>query len=676
MTKTKALFSAFLVFLMISGLGFVGNVHFGRAQNGTDVSGIINSNTIWNQASSPYILIGNVLVNNSVSLIIQEGVMVNFNGYYLRVNGTLHVQGTPSNNIVFNIPNGAGSGDSAIEFESSSQGWNDTTKSGSIIENTFITSTWELYPTILIDSVSPKINNNTIYCTNELNNNDAINVEGTATPTISNNTIEGQITANGGTISNNTIVGARLAGIWLTGNTTAYGNTVYGCEKGILATSSNENYYSSTLIVGNLIFNNTRGMELEIYSYGYYPRSIITQNNTVSNNTDGIMISSDSGPATYSILNNNIYDNKDYDFLLAGNINQDINATYNWWGTNDSQAIGPKIWDFKYNFNLGTVNFVPFLKSINSQAPIYNPNAYGLPPMPTSTPTQTPTVTPTPPPTTPPPSPTASPAPSTSSTSTPTPPPSTTPTSNPTPNPTSLPSLKATRVSISIDASSSTVGSSVNINGKLTDSTGKPLTNKIITLSYTLPGSSNSIPIGSDTTSSAGDYSLQWVNTASGIFTLKVDWIGDTVYQASSNTTTLSFLPYQKQNVFLVESNSTITELAFNSTSSEFSFNVNGPSGTTGYVKTTIAKNLMTNPENTKVYLDGNQLNYTITSNADSWQLTFNYSHSTHSVSIMLKTESTIPELSTWVIISLISIATLSLIVLKKKQSRRLQRFQ
>jgi hypothetical protein len=62
-------------------------------------------------------------------------------------------------------------------------------------------------------------------------------------------------------------------------------------------------------------------------------------------------------------------------------------------------------------------------------------------------------------------------------------------------------------------------------------------------------------------------------------------------------------------------------------TSSELSFTVNGTSGNTGYVKVTIAKSLVSNAENVKVYLDGNQLNYEVTSNTDSWLLTFMYLH-------------------------------------------------
>jgi hypothetical protein len=92
----------------------------------------------------------------------------------------------------------------------------------------------------------------------------------------------------------------------------------------------------------------------------------------------------------------------------------------------------------------------------------------------------------------------------------------------------------------------------------------------------------------------------------------------------------------EEELLFAVSSNSTVTSLAFNSTTSVLSFTVSGPSGTTGYVKVTIAKSLISNPENIKVYLDGNQLNYEVTSSADSWLLSFTYTHSTHRVSVDL----------------------------------------
>jgi hypothetical protein len=98
----------------------------------------------------------------------------------------------------------------------------------------------------------------------------------------------------------------------------------------------------------------------------------------------------------------------------------------------------------------------------------------------------------------------------------------------------------------------------------------------------------------------------------------------------------LAVIPFKEQNVFSVTSNSTISELAFNSTSRELSFTATGPSGTTGYVNVYIAKTLVSDISDVKVYLDGDQLDYTATSLVDSWLLQFTYIHSTHRIAVNL----------------------------------------
>ena len=87
---------------------------------------------------------------------------------------------------------------------------------------------------------------------------------------------------------------------------------------------------------------------------------------------------------------------------------------------------------------------------------------------------------------------------------------------------------------------------------------------------------------------------------------------------------------------FFVESNSTVSELFFNSTSRELSFAVSGESGTEGYVEITIAKSLVSSVQDVKVYLDGTQLSVAITEDGDSWLLRFTYMHSTHHVIVSL----------------------------------------
>ncbi len=192
-------------------------------------------------------------------------------------------------------------------------------------------------------------------------------------------------------------------------------------------------------------------------------------------------------------------------------------------------------------------------------------------------------------------------------------------------------------ISISAESLSTTAGSAVNVFGTLKDSENKPLQNKTVVLSYIFSGVDSWIPISSGLTDEQGNYNIQWINSASGKFTLKTEWKGESTSIGVSNTTTLSFLPYENKQVFLFESNSTLHDLAFNNQTSTLSFNVAGPSGTTGYVIATISKNLLANGENLQVYMDGKQLTYSVASTLNSWVVTFNYSHSTHQISIHLE---------------------------------------
>jgi len=51
----------------------------------TDVSGVISSNTTWGALSSPYIVTGNILLNEGLTLTIEAGVTVNVLGTKITV---------------------------------------------------------------------------------------------------------------------------------------------------------------------------------------------------------------------------------------------------------------------------------------------------------------------------------------------------------------------------------------------------------------------------------------------------------------------------------------------------------------------------------------------------------------------------------------------------------------
>jgi hypothetical protein len=231
-----------------------------------------------------------------------------------------------------------------------------------------------------------------------------------------------------------------------------------------------------------------------------------------------------------------------------------------------------------------------------------------------------------------------------------------------------------TVVSISAEPSI-TLGSPVHIYGSLTNG-GVALPNELVMLKYSFLGAEEWYPIGSALTDASGNYSIQWINTATGTFFLRAEWKGNDELSGAYADITLNSLPSQS-GIFFVESNSTVTSLSFNSTTSELSFTVSGPSGTSGYVKAAIAKNLVSNAENIRVYLDGNLLNYGITSNEDSWFLFFTYTHSEHNVNVDLGVNTSATGLlviSTWTWIFIVAIPVAigtSMLVYWKKRKRQ-----
>jgi len=227
-----------------------------------------------------------------------------------------------------------------------------------------------------------------------------------------------------------------------------------------------------------------------------------------------------------------------------------------------------------------------------------------------------------------------------------------------------IPTRMPTLVSISTSSSSTFIGFTVDINGTLCDLYGNGLENEPVVLYYTFSGVTTWFPITSGITNNLGHYYAQWIPYATGYFTIKAEWVGNTTYIGASNNVTLSVIPYENQYVFSVESNSTISALAFNTTSWELSFTASGPSGTKGYVKVTVAKSLVENITNIRAYLDGNQTEFSITSIDDSWLLTFNYIHSTHQIVVDLDIN-IIPEFPLAIILPLFAILTILAVACK-----------
>jgi len=416
---------------------------FGLAQSGTNVTGIIAQDTTWTPSGSPYTLTGNTLVYEGATLTIQPGVTVNLGSYYIEVNGTLSAIGNPANKITFN--------GGQITFTTVSNGWNEQTNSGCLIENAVIqqTSISSVNPTKIdscvvngkITVASSIITNNVV--TGNINSYTAFPEQGqTNAPmdssvissnnvngeiilgylglgsvtapweacTVSGNTVEGSIISGSpkGTpqIFNNTVTSAPQSvkgtvsngeGIGCDGYASIYNNYIYGCQDGISLYTLRVfggNLPCYATIQNNIITGNAQGISISLtdvhggIGQQYCPTIL---NNTVSGNTIGISLSGFGYTAAPIIKYNNLQSSSNYTFYLQESNNVDL--SYNWWGTNDQHAINQSIYDFKNDFNLGIVNFVPYLTATNPQTPttLNTPT-----PMPTPSTSQTPSSSPNP----------------------------------------------------------------------------------------------------------------------------------------------------------------------------------------------------------------------------------------------------------------------------------------
>jgi hypothetical protein len=406
----KLLLSAFLITILIGGLILVNVMHFGTAQ-ATEVTGIISSDTMWTKANSPYNLTSSITVAPEVTLTIEPGTIVQLNEYHIQINGTLIARGTSSDPINFHGGTPISTGGWAITtednaysivFSPASTNWSQQTQSGCIIENAVIGNfvvnggSPKISNSFLVNidiwGGTPEISNNTVvggigvYAGSALianntvsqqyhyffeliaqrydRNNNVIIITRKATPFVSGNVIIGNISqveqgigfeTENATITNNTIYGCYGAAIGFyegTGNATISGNIIYDCSYGISLNETGRLYSNHNAVVTiqrNLICNTTLGIDSTL--------PVTVENNTIKNNNVGIATS-----APLSVTYNNIEGNNQSVYLSSPN---NLNATNNWWGTTDPQAISQSIHDFDDDATLGKVTFVPFLTELN-----------------------------------------------------------------------------------------------------------------------------------------------------------------------------------------------------------------------------------------------------------------------------------------------------------------------
>ncbi len=125
-------------------------------------------------------------------------------------------------------------------------------------------------------------------------------------------------------------------------------------------------------IEDNLIANN-HNFGIEIIGDDSF--IIYIRDNTIAYNELGLILNNFMEGASNTQCNyNNIYSNSQYNIKYYGKKQSKINVTSNWWGSVNSSIIEKKIFDYYDDFNLGEVDYFPYLNKPNPKAtnPVYN----------------------------------------------------------------------------------------------------------------------------------------------------------------------------------------------------------------------------------------------------------------------------------------------------------------
>ncbi len=377
-----------------------------------EIGGMLQEDTVLTRENSPYLVTHNILVPEGVTLTIEPGVVVKFDGnYYIHIEGTFVADGTEDNRITFtsNRENPQPGDWDKIRFTDSSTDWDGNR--GSVIRYTILEYSGgggqPAPAAITMQGASPLIENNEVS-----HFQDAFIWAIPSSSVIRNNHIHdgvGQsyvIAINNGEIHSNVIEnngGIRLTGIACSeGSATIINNRVvhnsgdgivsYSCSGLIQNNIASDNQRRGLVVQngrvtvanniiegntdigaelsgvgGNIFFNNNvvrgseRGVQVSESRNSNTPSPLGSfEGNTISENQYGLFIFLNT-PLEFH--GNNILNNIDYSvYIRRPNDRQshDINGDGNWWGTTDADEIAEAIYDWNDDFLLPRVIFEPF----------------------------------------------------------------------------------------------------------------------------------------------------------------------------------------------------------------------------------------------------------------------------------------------------------------------------
>lgn len=213
--------------------------------------------------------------------------------------------------------------------------------------------------------------------------------------------------------------------------------------------------------------------------------------------------------------------------------------------------------------------------------------------------------------------------------------PITSPTAAPTPNPTPVPSLPTPSIDLSCKSSTTSNSFKVEINGEVTLD-NYPLEDQPVLISYSVTGGNSWESLTLVQTLSDGSFKAVWTPDVTGNYLVKATVEASSIINSATRTISMALTPDPENNIFTINSNSTLRQFIFDPDNKELSFTTEGPSGTTGYVNIFIPKVILPDISTLKTYFDGEEILFNSESQGQMWLISFAYSHSAHKITMIL----------------------------------------
>lgn len=301
----------------------------------TTFSGGIYSNTTWTLSGSPYIINGNVVVFDNITLTVDPGVIIRVDDNTgIEIRGTLNSSGTVADTITFTTNNPSAT--SGVWF-----GITFKTDLNSTLAYTKIE-----YATRAVD------NFNAVFASWSVNHCrfDHDDVAAYLNSAETNNFSQCKFDNNGTAVTSEQY--SNISNCDFTDNAIGIGYLfdTYVVNCNFLRNGTGIDSYKAN-ITGSTFSYNTVGLRIKLFTQS------VVQNNSFTNNTTGLLVRGDPQlPAAVSgntICGNTYMNVENQDYIS-------IDFRNNCWCSNDSAGIAQYIWDGYDNVSLGLIGYSPW----------------------------------------------------------------------------------------------------------------------------------------------------------------------------------------------------------------------------------------------------------------------------------------------------------------------------